>query len=121
MSVKEELRAAEERERLAFLAAHRRVPDLSRAAAVDAARLGVRQHALEGGHDTAAVDDLVLRNGEGRLELVEIRPDRPGRAGVLERVAARALALEDLLAVRAADHLRRGEALHAGVGGDEGG
>src|SRR5204863_9224145 len=63
------------------------------------------EHSLEGRHHGTAVRDLTLRDGERGLELVEVRPDRPGRGGRLESVAARALRREDRLAVGA--ELRR--------------
>src|SRR3954447_12207605 len=63
--------------------------------------LRVRELALEGGHDPAAVLDLVLGDALGRLQLVQVRADRAVRARGLQRVAARALGREDLLAVGA--------------------
>ena len=67
----------------------------------DRGDLGVAELALEGGHDGAAVRDLALHDRERGLELVEVRADGAGRAGRLQRVAARAGALEDLLPVGA--------------------
>src|SRR4051794_11760308 len=85
----------------------------------DGLDLRVGQRALEGGHRPSAVDDLVLGDGERRFQLVEVRPDRPRRTRVRERVAARALVLEDLLAVCPADRLGGGEALEGDIRGDE--
>ena len=49
----------------------------------------------------------MLDDGLGRLQLIEVRPDRAGRVRRLQRVTARAFGLEDRLAV-VAELLRRG-------------
>src|SRR5882672_3952894 len=74
------------------------------------------QLALEGRHDAAPVLDLVLRDREGRLERVEVRPDRAGGACCLQRVTARALRREDRLAVVA--KLRRRLCIRPARAGD---
>src|SRR4029077_274841 len=63
-----------------------------------------RQLALEGRHDALAVRHAVDDTAPRGLPLVEVRPTRPGRAGVLQRVTAGAAGgEEDRLAVGGRD------------------
>src|SRR5262249_53346947 len=67
-----------------------------------------RQLAGELGHHALAVRDAVDHQRVGRLPVVEVRPDGAGRAGIRERVAARAAGgQEDLLAGRCIARLGR--------------
>src|SRR4051812_26462417 len=66
-------------------------------------RLGVLAGDDVGGHRAAAEAAVLDRRRDQRLvglDLIEVRADLAGRAGVGERVAGAAVLLEDLLALR---------------------